>query len=103
MKIPKQLKIGAHIVKVREIEMVDDVACSGDTQYVSGEIRINKELAQSRKESTLIHEAMHHINTTLNNNNDSKELKEAFETMKLIDKTICDDRIVYVFDEKYKK
>ena len=41
--------------------------------------------------------------STLNNNNDSKELKEAFETMKLIDKTICDDRIVYVFDEKYKK
>ena len=66
MKIPKQLKIGAHIVKVREIEMVDDTACSGDTQYVSGEIRINKDLTQTRKESTLIHEAMHHINTTLN-------------------------------------
>ena len=65
MIIPNKVKIGAHIVKVREIEMVDDTACSGDTQYVSGEIRLNKALAQSRKESTLIHEAMHHINTTL--------------------------------------
>jgi hypothetical protein len=65
MKIPKKVKIGAHIVTIREVEMIDDVACSGDTQFVSGEIRINKDLSQSRKESTLIHEAMHHINTTI--------------------------------------
>ena len=66
MKIPKKVKIGAHIVPVREIEMVDDVACSGDMQYVSGEIRLNKALHQSRKESTFFHEAIHHMNQTLN-------------------------------------
>ncbi len=27
------------------------------------------------------------------------ELEKAFETMKLIDKTVCEDRIVYVFQE----
>lgn len=27
------------------------------------------------------------------------QLEKAFETMRLIDKTICEDRIVYVFEE----
>ena len=27
------------------------------------------------------------------------QLEKAFKEMKLVDKTVCDDRIVYVFDE----
>ena len=65
MKIPKKVKIGGHTIIVRQIEMVDDSTCSGDAQYVSGQIRINKDLPQTRKEAVFIHEAMHHINSTL--------------------------------------
>ena len=66
MKIPKQVKIGGHIISIREIEMVDDVACSGDASYVNGEIRLNKNLPQTQKEASLIHEMLHFCNTTLN-------------------------------------
>ena len=66
MKIPKKLKIGGHLIKVREMEMVDDISCSGDSSYVNGEIRLNRELKQSQKEASLIHEIFHFINTTIN-------------------------------------
>ena len=65
MKIPKQVKIGGHILKVRELEFADDENLCADNSYVQNEIRINKKLPQSQKEATLIHEAMHTMNTTM--------------------------------------
>ncbi len=66
MKIPSKLKIGGHIISVREVEMIDDTTCSGDSSYTNGEIRLNIDLAQTQKEASLIHEIFHFLNTTLN-------------------------------------
>lgn len=63
MTIPKQLKIGGHIVTVdctQEIPGAD-----GDFSSEKNLIRISKELPQSQKESTLIHEIFHAINSEL--------------------------------------
>lgn len=32
----------------------------------------------------------------------ARELEEAFDEMSLIDKTICQDRVIYVFGDKIK-
>jgi len=62
MKIPKKLKIGGHIFTVKEDELED---CAGQTQFSKLEIKIKKDMKQSAKESTLIHEIVCHcINTT---------------------------------------
>lgn len=45
--------------------MIDDTRCCGDSSYTNGEIRINKDLSQTQKESTLIHEILYFCNTTL--------------------------------------
>lgn len=65
MKIPKQVKIGGHLVRVRESEFSDDVFCSGLCSYVNNEIMLNRDLGQTQKEAAFIHEAMHIMNTTI--------------------------------------
>jgi len=65
MKLPTKLKIGGHTITVREMEMVDDTRCCGEASYAVGEIRINKDLPQTQKEASLIHEVLHFLNTTL--------------------------------------
>lgn len=32
----------------------------------------------------------------------AKELAQAFEDLTLIDKTVCEDRVIYIFGEKTK-
>ena len=61
MNIPKQLKIGGHIVKVDMSEELDN---NGESEPCINLIKISKEIAQSQKESTLIHEIFHFLNTT---------------------------------------
>lgn len=65
MKIPKKLKIGGHDIQVRLIEFGDADGLCGNTAYSKGEITINKELPQSQREATLIHEIFHVLNTTM--------------------------------------
>lgn len=62
MRIPKQLKIGAHTYKV--IQKKIDKNC-GETDFHKGTITIDTELSESMKGSTLFHEILCHcINTT---------------------------------------
>jgi len=63
MKIPKKLKIGAHEFIVEEKE-IEDKAC-GYTSFIKARITIDSRLPQTQKESTLIHEILHTLNTTL--------------------------------------
>lgn len=65
MNIPTMVKIGGHILKVREVEFGDDDELCGDNSYTNGEIRLNKKLPRTQKEASFIHEAMHTMNTTL--------------------------------------
>jgi hypothetical protein len=64
MIIPNKVKIGGHVLTVVQKEMVESDC--GETDYEKGLIIINKNLPQTLKESTFIHEAMHVMNTTLN-------------------------------------
>ena len=63
MEIPKKIKIGGHIVKVSCKEKLENL--NGDFNWETNTIRIDKSLPQSQKESTLIHEIFHVLNTTL--------------------------------------
>lgn len=59
-----QLKIGGHCVTIKEIEpnsLSDDYTC-GVTNLDDNVIEIDKNLAQSHKEATLLHEIIHVIN-----------------------------------------
>ena len=67
-KFPKQLKIGGHIIKVKFVEFDDDRCGEFDTY--KNEISICKNLAQSQKEVTLLHEIIHALNSTLDADND---------------------------------
>lgn len=63
MKIPKQLKIGGHVIKiVRDLELPGE---NGNADTEKNQINICKNLPQSQKESTLIHEIFHFLNTTM--------------------------------------
>ncbi len=61
MKIPKQLKIGGHIVDIdctQELKNED-----GKWESREGKIYICKTLPQTQKEQTLIHEILHASNS----------------------------------------
>ena len=60
----KTVKIGGHIFKV-VLKEFDDATICGETSYEEGKIYINKKLPDTMKASTLIHEAMHVMNTTI--------------------------------------
>lgn len=75
MKIPTQVKIGGHIFQVIQKEMED----CGETDFHEGTITINKNMPQSIKESTLIHEILCHcLNTTFG---DKKGVHEILDSM----------------------
>lgn len=58
-RIPKTLKIGAHKYKIIVKDMPECGSCSRDDST----IEIRKNLAQSHKEATLLHEILHAMNT----------------------------------------
>lgn len=62
MKIPKSLKIGGHIVKVRlEDDMPTMSGHMGDTWNAYNSIRVNTHFPESQQAVTLLHEITHHI------------------------------------------
>lgn len=62
MEIPQELKIGGHRMRVELVDLPDDIDGEYDNQELL--ISINRNLPQSMKESTLIHEIMHALNGT---------------------------------------
>lgn len=65
MKIPKKLKIGGHLVSVVFDSTRFETDDSGLSDRNKNEIVIDRHLAQSQQESTLIHEILHYINAPL--------------------------------------
>jgi len=66
MKIPKKLKIGGHVVKVKLLERLDG---DGEFDTQSNVIFIDSRLSQSQKEETLIHEILGFQNPSLHSDN----------------------------------
>jgi len=62
MKIPKTAKIGGHIVKVELVDLGDNL--DGDSSTIKNTIRIEKDLPESQRAVTFIHEALHMMNAT---------------------------------------
>lgn len=63
MKIPRKLKILSHEYIIKEVDNLD---CSGyRTSNGQNMILLNKHLANSEKEETLLHEIIHAINGQL--------------------------------------
>jgi Zn-dependent peptidase ImmA (M78 family) len=61
MTIPKKLKIGGHIYKIRFANDLDDDAAIDNDK---SEILIRKQLSKSQQESRLIHEIFHAMNSS---------------------------------------
>lgn len=68
MKIPKKLKVGGHIIKVKMME--NDSGKYGAFDSSKGEIYICGSVPQTQQEETLIHEIFHVMNSTFS---DTKE------------------------------
>ena len=65
MKIPKNLKIGGHTIKVEISHLEND---NGISDFEKNLITICDTLPQDQKESTLFHEMMHFMNSTFSEN-----------------------------------
>lgn len=68
MRIPRTLLIGGHRIKVKYVDTVDkkDESCVGLADTSSGEILIRKRMKRSMQEATFFHEALHHMNVSIN-------------------------------------
>ena len=62
MKIPDKIKIGGHSFDIHFTEDVDGFDIMGQGRHWSNRINIQMAMAQSKKESTLLHEALHEMN-----------------------------------------
>lgn len=62
MKIPKKLKIGAHIYNVK---LVDELDKCGMLNRDKNILSISADMPQDQKEATLIHEILHGLNNEL--------------------------------------
>ncbi|MCK9371003.1 hypothetical protein M0R04_13920 [Candidatus Dojkabacteria bacterium] len=60
MKIPDQLKIGGHIVKVELIDLGESLDGEFDSQ--KNRIALNSKLPPSQMEASLLHEILHACN-----------------------------------------
>lgn len=67
MEIPKILKVGGHSIKVLLVpkDEASEKDYCGETSYQEDIIRIDSSLSQGWKESSLIHEILHNLNTTM--------------------------------------
>ena len=61
MRIPRKLKLRGRTIRVRHVKM-DDL---GIADFAKSEILLKKGMKREAKEATLIHEILHHINSTL--------------------------------------
>lgn len=66
-KLPKKVKIGGHTFKIVFKELEDD---NGSLDWRTNTITIDSKLPLNHQWATLVHEAMHCFNTTLDTQND---------------------------------
>lgn len=71
MKIPKKLKIGGHTIKIVFKELEGE---NGSFDSSKNTIFINPNIPRSQQESTLFHEILHALNSTM----DSHDYGHAF-------------------------
>ena len=79
MKIPKKLKIGAHLYDVRIVQEGKVLSLSGDAGICQKQeiIEINGAFSQSQQGASLIHEIMHALNAQWDVNDTMHALMEA--------------------------
>lgn len=65
MTIPKKLKIGGHDITVIVQHIDDDDHCHGLWDPTSNTILIEETDAQSQQEASLLHEILHVLNATI--------------------------------------
>lgn len=66
-KLPKKVKIGGHMFKIVFKELEDD---NGSLDWRTNTITIDSKLPLNHQWATLIHEAFHGFNTTMDTQND---------------------------------
>ena len=82
MKIPSKLKIGGHWFEVVfKNEVNDNYDKSGSGHAWNNKITIQKDMMQSKKESTFLHEIVHEINWQLGLNLDEHQTDCLGESM----------------------
>lgn len=68
MRIPKKIKVGGHIYKVEVVDRVEtdpgENNC-GDCDWQINRIRVKKDLPESQKAETFLHEIIHACNTDM--------------------------------------
>ena len=68
IKVPNQIKIGGHWVKIfYEENLSEYYGKNGQARLSKNELALDKELAESQKSHALIHELFHFIDNTYNN------------------------------------
>ena len=69
VRIPSRIKIGGHWVKIfYEDKLYDNHAKYGQSRFAECEIALqDRDMSDSRKAHTLLHELMHFIDNTYNN------------------------------------
>ena len=75
MIIPKTLKIGGHTFEIDSSLPLLDM--NGKTEFKEGKIYICSDIPQTQKESTLIHEVLHVINSTMSDSDTGHMLQDS--------------------------
>lgn len=75
MKIPKTIKIGGHLYKIRLEKEIENM---GTCSAKSNTIVIEANMSQDQQEATLIHEIFHAMNTTFGSDVLSHSLLDSF-------------------------
>ncbi|HHY95080.1 MAG TPA: hypothetical protein GX513_08740 [Firmicutes bacterium] len=66
MKLPKMVTIGGHCFTVELVDVVNKhVPRRGEIQHLDVRIRIDRTMAHSRQEESLLHECLHEIDQQL--------------------------------------
>ena len=89
MRIPRKLKIGGHIYKIKVLKKWEnmDEGDFGETDYEQGIIYINKSLTEGERGAAFFHEIFHVLNKTLNHtllDSLSEQLFQVFKDNKLL-------------------
>ena len=74
MKIPKKLKIGAHVYEI--LWMPNNKNQCGETQVSKLKIRISPEFPRTQQEETLFHEIIHVVRVQLSLEDPEKQKEE---------------------------